>query len=118
MLVYVEAKGTKIKSYKSYYRVTFVIYELVGLLTLVAYAYPIMHLFTIEYSTIALQNAPCDEKFIYISEVTYLITTFIILITHWIKHSIVHISMCRSVTLSVSTFEGEISILAKPNEVK
>lgn len=82
-------------------------YETIGLLSIVGYVYPKMHVFSVEYDGIALRNPPSDTKLIYFVGIIHFITTFIFIVLHWIRNTIVHISLCQSKIQAVSTFEEE-----------
>lgn len=112
-MVYTEAQGKEIKMYKSYHCATFVTYEFIAIRMIVSYVYPLMHLFSVEYSKISMQDIFSQETFIFLVEVLHFITIFIIVFSHWIKNTLVHMSLCRYKILAVCKPKEELIMALK-----
>lgn len=112
-LVSIEARRTKFKMYKSYLGVTFVMYETIGLISIIAYVYPMVYQLCFEFFVISMQNMLSEKMLLHFVDVVHFIIIFIIIFSHWIKNTVVHLSFCRSKILSVSKLEDEFLIAKK-----
>lgn len=102
-----EAFGKDLKLSKYYYCVTFFIYEFIWILSILLYIYTLdMNSWSIEGRLRALKKIPFKTALVFLAEFILLITNKPSICSHWIRNSIVHISLCRYKILAVSWLEN------------
>lgn len=104
MLVFTEAYGEKLKTYKYYYCATLFAYESIWFLSIVNLVCTLMNTWSIEEYIKELQNMPQfkSEFFVSIAKLFYVFTSGFACFLHWMKNMFVHLSLCQSKIFEVS----------------
>lgn len=110
VLVFTEVWGRN-ETHKSYHLVAFVMYETIGLIAIATCAYPMKHLFSIENAINAFRNTLSDKTLLHFAGIMHSIIICFLLISHWMKNTIVHMSLCRTRILSVSARRNSTKII-------
>lgn len=105
ILILVEAYGDIVKACKYYYCATFFVYESIWILSNFTMFYVMINLWNTENGR-AFPILPFEIKnfapFLYYLSIGYLYYS------HWIKNTLVHISICRYKIFSVSIFKEKL----------
>lgn len=100
MLVVTEAHGNKIKKSKYYNCATLVIYECIGVLTIIAYVISLVNLTNvhspIEKIIETFQIKTFRTIIVFFVELNYVFLVSILFFWHWIKNTVVHFTLCQS----------------------
>lgn len=114
VLIITEAYGTKIKMYKYFHCITFVIYESICIVSIFICAYTVLTSSYIELRLKRWQEMTPSEIRFYASIFIILnvIASGTIIFSHWIKNTIVHISVIRSKLFQVSRSSMRKHIIA------
>lgn len=107
ILILTEVYGEKIKVFKYYHGGTLVIYELIGILSILTYAYSLMKLWSLKLSTETIQNMR-SPIILYFLEPLFVISAFYSIFAHWLKNTLVHISLCEWKMFAVSEFSRKL----------
>lgn len=101
-----EAYGETIKTYKYYYCVTFFVYESMWLFSNFTIFYVLINLwFTENWSALPSSLFVSIERYV---EFLCYVSAGYMYFSHWIKNTLVHISLCRYETFSVSIIEEKL----------
>lgn len=105
-MIIAEAFG-EFNNYK-YYCITFIVYEFIGLLSIITYFYSIIKIWGIEKSIEKLMNIVLLSRTGAIVEFMYFILVGYIFFSHWTKNTLAHISLCRELMFEVSKLEVKL----------
>lgn len=93
-LILIEARRSKFKMYKTFLCATFVMYETIALISIIAYVCPMVYQLSVEFFVIFVQNMLSEKMLLYFVDVMHFIAIFILIFSHWIKNTVVHFSVC------------------------